>query len=150
MSSPTPETNQTSVWVARFLGRKTDENKVLAHAENRGTSGRTSLDRFKKRVVETLRLGIFLEALVVASTIGGALIHHHTVRFDNWFWSYQLVMLIGAFNNFRMLAVRRLHDVGVSGEWLWRPISAYRLLQQPSVGPNEWGEGPDIIAPSEK
>ena len=149
MSSPTPKnTSRASRFGFRRL-QKTEEEKALLHAELRDRNGRTSLIRYKKRVKEPVLLGIFYEALLVVVKVLKAHLNHHAFQLDSWFWTLELILIIGVFTNIRVPSIRRLHDVGVSGEWLWRPISAFRLLRKPSGPPNQWGDGPDLIAPPE-
>jgi len=144
MSSPTPESQSLASRFAFFRDRRTEQEKALLRAEIWNKNGRTSLNRYKKRVREPLLLAMFYEAFIVTAKVIKAHLHHHEIQLDSWFWTLELILVIGVFINIRIPSIRRLHDVGVSGEWLWRPVSAYRLLRQPSDGPNQWGEGPDL------
>jgi len=143
MSSPTPESKSLASRLSFRMVQKTEEEKALLRAEIWNRNGRTSLNRYKKRVREPLLLVIFYEAFIVTVKVIKAHLHHHAIQLDSWFWTLELILIIGVFTNIRVPSIRRLHDVGVSGEWLWRPVSAFRLLRQPSGPPNQWGEEPD-------
>jgi len=143
MSSPTPESKSLASRLSFRMVQKTEEEKALLRAEIWNRNGRTSLNRYKKKVREPLLLAIFYEAFIVTVKVIKAHLHHHAIQLDSWFWTLELILIIGVFTNIRVPSIRRLHDVGVSGEWLWRPVSAFRLLRQPSGPPNQWGEEPD-------
>ena len=143
MSSPTPESKSLASRLSFRMVQKTEEEKALLRAEIWNRNGRTSLNRYKKRVREPLLLVIFYEAFIVTVKVIKAHLHHHAIQLDSWFWTLELILIIGVSTNIRVPSIRRLHDVGVSGEWLWRPVSAFRLLRQPSGPPNQWGEEPD-------
>ena len=143
MSSSAPESNSLASRFGFRVAQKTEKEKALLRAEIWNRNGRTSLNRYKKRVREPLLLVIFYEAFIVTVKVIKAHLHHHAIQLDSWFWTLELILIIGVFTNIRVPSIRRLHDVGVSGEWLWRPVSAFRLLRQPSGPPNQWGEEPD-------
>ena len=144
MSSQTPESKSLVSRLGFRVTQKTEDEKALLRAELRNRNGRTSLNRYKRRVKEPLLFGISYSAFIVVVKLIKAHLDHRAIQLDSWFWTLELILAIGAFANIRVPTIRRLHDVGVSGEWLWRPISAFKFLRQPSGPPNQWGEGPDL------
>jgi len=149
MSASTPESKSLAFRFGIRMTQKTEEEKALLRAEIWNRNGRTSLNRYQKRVREPLLQAIFYEAFIVTVKAFKAHHIHHAFQFDFFFWAMELILIIGTFTNIRVPTIRRLHDVGVSGEWLWRPIRAFRLLRQPSGPPNQWGEGRDLVTPPE-
>ena len=149
MSSPTPESKSLASRLSFRMVQKTEEEKALLRAEIWNRKGRTSLNRYQKRVREPLLQAIFYEAFI--DTVKAFKAHHihHAFQFDFFFWAMELILIIGTFTNIRVPTIRRLHDVGVSGKRLLNPISAFRLLRQSSGPPNQWGEGPDLVTPPE-
>ena len=149
MSSQTPEGKSLASRFGFRVAQKTEEEKALLRAEIWNRNGRTSLNRYKKRVREPLLFGLFYETLIVTLKVIRAHHIHRAFQFDFFFWSMELILIIGTITNIRVPTLRRLHDVGVSGKRLLNPISAFRLLRQPSGPPNQWGEGPDLVTTPE-
>ena len=143
MSSSIPESKSLASRFGFRVAQKTEKEKALLRAEIWNRNGRTSLNRYKKRVKEPILFGLFYQILIVTLKVIKAHHIHRAFQFDFFFWAMELILIIGTFTNIRVPTIRRLHDVGVSGEWLWRPVSAFRLLRQPSGPPNQWGEEPD-------
>jgi len=149
MSSQTPESKSLASRLSFRVAQKTDEEKALLRAEIWNRNGRTSLNRYKKRVKEPLLFGITYTSFIVLVKLIKAHLDHHAIQLDSWFWTLELILVIGAFTNIRVPTIRRLHDVGVSGKRLLNPVSAFRLLREPTGPPNQWGKGPDLVTTPE-
>jgi hypothetical protein len=146
MSTPgqTP-TQGTSLFGWLFAGhrtRKTFEDRELLRIERRDSSGRTSLKRFKvhlRELANSYFLGILL---IICIELFRVDIRHVRFLFDPILFG---ILGVGPLLHIRIPAVRRLHDVGISGEFLWRPWVAIQILKLPSAPPNKWGEAPDLL-----